>query len=506
MLLLLPEIIVGCGALLVSILGAGFARPGRSAVFGWTAFAFCLLSLITLPVSYHLTSALRLFPPPWISLALSFDSFALFFRFFALASTSIVILSSLDYLRARALPHSGEFYGLLLFSTLGIMLLAAAVDLITIILSLEMLSISCYVLTAFIKRDERSAEGGLKYFLVGAISTAVMLYGLSLLFGATGATSLAGIATGLRITRVTVLPILGVVLTLVGFGFKVALVPFHAWSPDAYEGAPTPVTAFLSVGPKAAGFAVLSRIFLTSFSPTLASWPSLFAGLSIVTMTVGNLLAIPQTNIKRMLAYSSISQAGYVLIGLVCAVPWAGSALLRSVPPAAGGLSPAVGNPLFGVVALLLYLLAYLFMNLGAFLVVIAVSRTTASDEIPAYAGLMQTSPFLAVSLAIFFLSLAGVPPTGGFIGKFYLFGAAIGSGLWWLALAGVLNSVISLYYYFNVVRYMFFLHPKEAAARRPALSLSFAICLCLAVTLLMALLPEGFISFARAAAYGLSR
>jgi proton-translocating NADH-quinone oxidoreductase chain N len=503
MLSLFPEIIVCCGALLVAILGAALTRPQAASRLGWVSLAVCFIALLSLPVTRHLSPATSL--PSWLNLALSFDAFALFFRFFALSAAIIVILSSFDYLRAKALSHPGEFYGLLLFAVLGVMLLGAAIDLITIILSLELLSASCYILTAFLKRDERSAEGGLKYFLVGAISTAIMLYGLSLLFGLTGSTSLAGIAQGLS-AGVGAAPILAVVLTLVGFAFKVALVPFHTWSPDAYEGAPTPITAFLSVGPKAAGFAVLVRVFLTSFSPDLASWPSVAAALSIITMTVGNLLAIPQTNIKRMLAYSSISQAGYLLIGVVCAAPWAGSAITSFGVLHAAKSSTLTAYAPFGIQALLLYLTAYLFMNLGAFLVVIAVSHKNGNDEIPGYVGLMQTSPFLALSLTVFFLSLAGVPPTGGFVGKLYLFAAAIGSGLWWLALVGVLNSVVSLYYYFNVVRNMFFLQPAASATScKPKVSsLSFAIAVCLALTFLIALMPERFISFARFCAFGL--
>lgn len=511
MLHLLPEIIVCCGALVVAILGAALPRGESAPRLGWLALAFCLVSIVSLPTIYYLLPTAV--TPSWISSALSFDGFAFFFRLFGPAAAVIVILSSLDYVAVRALPHRGEFYALLLFATLGIMLLGAAVDLVTIIVSLELLSASCYVLTAFLKREERSAEGGLKYFLVGAISTALMLYGLSLLFGLTGATSLDGIVRGFSGQGAGVLPVQAVVFTLVGFGFKVALVPFHTWSPDAYEGAPTPITAFLSVGPKAAGFAVLCRVFLTCFPPEVVSWPSLAAGLSIVTMTVGNLLAIPQTNIKRMLAYSSISQAGYLLIGVTCAVAWPGSQIPSVTVGEAHRQSLFAPTASFGMVALLLYLVAYLFMNLGAFLVVIAVSRKTGSEETPAYTGLMQTSPFLALSLAIFFLSLAGVPPTGGFVGKFYLFGAAIGSGLWWLAVAGVVNSVISLYYYFNVVRLMFFLKPSGVATSQASSgrglevrALSFAIGLCLALTLVMALMPEGFISFAQACASGIGR
>jgi NADH-quinone oxidoreductase subunit N len=414
------------------------------------------------------------------------DPFTLFFRVIAILTTGLVLLSSVDYLRERT-PYRGEFYSLLLFSALAMTLIAGAADLIMVFLSLEFLGITSYILTGYLRENTKSNEAAIKYFLYGAVTSAAMLYGMSLLYGVTGTTSLSAIAASLRPEPVEGLGAADVslrwlispamVFLLAGFGFKIAAVPFHQWSPDAYEGAPTPVTAFLSVGPKAAGFAVLLRVFLTALPHFQVDWVALLAGMSIVTMTVGNLVAIWQKNIKRMLAYSSIAQAGYILIGLVC-----------------------LGPDNYGMRGVLLYLLAYLFTNLGAFVVVIAFSQATGSDEIEDYAGLIRRSPWLAGPLVVFFLSLVGIPPTAGFFGKFLIFAAAIRLRYFPLAAIGVANGVISLYYYFNVVRLMFFLPRDEAPVYVPPL-LRVALVLTLAMTLLIGVYPQPFIEWAQGAA-----
>jgi len=264
---------------------------------------------------------------------------------------------------------------------------------------------------------------------------------------------------------------------LAGFGFKISLVPFHQWTPDAYEGAPTPIAAFLSVGPKAAGFAVLVRVFLTALPAYQIDWIAILSGISLVSMTFGNLVAIQQTNIKRMLAYSSIAQVGYILLGVV-----------------------AAGPETYGITGVLLFILAYLFTNLGAFVAVVAFSHVTGSDEIADYAGLFRRAPLLATALVVFFMSLAGIPPTGGFLGKFFVFGAAIQMGqkvFYFLALVGVLNSIISLYYYFNVVRLMFFLPAKDETSLQIPRSLVLAVTITMAMTLVMGLYPQPFIELA---------
>jgi NADH-quinone oxidoreductase subunit N len=409
------------------------------------------------------------------------DKFALFFQIVAVLATGLVILTSVGYLKGRA-AHRGEFYGLLLLAGLAITLMAAAVDLVLVYISIELLSIISYVLTGFLFEDRKSKEAALKYFLYGAGASAVMLYGMSFLYGITGTTNLAQIATGLATASslagdaVNGITISAVVLLLVGFGFKVSAVPFHQWAPDVYEGAPTPFTAFLSVGSKAAGFSVLLRVFLTALPGLRADWVVLGTTLSIVTMTLGNLVAIFQTNIKRMLAYSSIAQAGYILIGLVCWNPFAPTSEV-------GGIS-----------AVLYYLLAYLFTNLGAFTVVIAVEQATGSTEISAYAGLIRRNPWLAVALLIFFLSLIGIPPTGVFVGKLFIFGAAIRLQSIGLAVAGVINGVISVYYYYGVMRQAFFEPPADETPIPTPPTLRVALALTLIMTLGIAIFAQPFV------------
>ncbi len=305
---------------------------------------------------------------------------------------------------------------------------------------------------------------------------------MSILYGMTGTTNISAIAAAFRAESVShTLLFLATIFVLVGFGFKIAMVPFHQWSPDAYEGAPTPITAFLSVGSKAAGFAVLVRVLATGIAPDVLNWTPLIIALSAITMTVGNLVAIPQVNIKRMLAYSSIAQAGYLLIG-VAAIPYTDLA----------------------IPALLLYLFVYLFMNLGAFAVVTILSARLRSDSISEYAGLIRRAPAAAVCMVIFMLSLAGIPPTAGFVGKLYLFAAAIQSGntaLFWLAVVAIVNTVVSVYYYFNVVRTMFFTQAEDTSPIVGSRPVNFAVGLSTAITLVVLLYPQPFIDLAHRSA-----
>jgi NADH-quinone oxidoreductase subunit N len=400
---------------------------------------------------------------------LSCDPFALVVKMVALVAMGIVILVSDVYIRARS-RYQGEFYALLLFSALTICLLGGATNLVMIFLAFDFLSITSYILTGYLRDDRRSTEAAIKYFLYGAALSAVMLYGMSWLYGLTGSTDLSGIATTLvekeSSLRLVVLPAL--ILMVAGFAFKIGAVPFHQWAPDAYEGAPTPVTAFLSVGPKLAGFAVIVRVLLTALpvddlEMLALDWRGLLVALSALTMTVGNLIALWQRNIKRLLAYSSIAQAGYILIGVVAASQR-------------------------GVTAVGLYLAAYALTNLGAFAVVIAFSNQTGSDEIEDYAGLSKRAPALALVLIICLLSLGGIPPTAGFIGKLYLFSAAIEEGgvVFGLAIVGVINSVISLSYYWKIMRAMY-LVPAETD-ERVTTSPALAVALGIAVTGVLAI------------------
>jgi NADH-quinone oxidoreductase subunit N len=411
------------------------------------------------------------------------DAFSIFFDMLVLGATALVVLAAISYLRERV-TYRSEFYGLIVFVALGMSLAVAAGNLIMVYVAMETISITSYILVGYLREDKKSNEAAMKYFLYGAVSGAVMLYGMSLLYGVTGTTDLSEMAAffgGGSIVGVEWIAIPSIILLLVGFGFKIALVPFHQWSPDTYEGAPTPMTAFLSVGPKAAGFAILMRVFLTALPEFLVNWTALLAGISMVTMTVGNLIAIRQTNIKRMLAYSSIAQAGYILIGFVAVTPDSSSAFN-------------------GINGTMIYLLAYLFTNLGAFMTVIAVEEGTGSNTISDYAGLMKRSPWLAATMLVFLLSLAGIPATGGFIGKLFVFGAAIQLRFIALAVVGILNSAIAVFYYFNVIRYMFFTPAAEDATpiSVPA-GISVVLAIALIMTLFIGLYPQPFLDFSSA-------
>jgi NADH-quinone oxidoreductase subunit N len=368
------------------------------------------------------------------------DSFALFFKLIFLAIAFLVILASVDYVSKFA-RFQGEYYALVLLSALGMMLMAAASDLISIYIALELTSIPLYVLVGFLK-DPKSTEASLKYILLGAMSSAVLLYGMALIFGFTGKTQLGEIAQaiqGMSTSTVMSSPglILGVVMMIAGFGFKMASIPFHMWVPDVYEGAPTPITAYLSVGSKAAGFAVVMRVFYTAFEmPQWLSlnWGLIFAVLAAIGMTLGNVAAIPQTNIKRLFGYSSIAQAGYLMVGLAAV----------GVSSAAAGVSR--GSVIF-------FLTSYAFTNLGAFIAIIAISNKIGSDLIADYSGLGKRSPLMSLALTLALISLIGMPPAAGFMAKFFIFSGAVQQGLLWLVIIAVINSVISAYYYLRVVK-----------------------------------------------------
>jgi NADH-quinone oxidoreductase subunit N len=343
------------------------------------------------------------------------------------------VLTSFNYIRDRGFGRS-EYYALLLFSVSGMVMMAAANNLIVVFVALEMLSIPLYVLAGFARPNLQSEEAALKYFLLGAFASGFLLFGVALMYGALGTTDLTKIAALTQSAQVDASPLLllGAGLVLAGLGFKVAAVPFHMWTPDVYEGAPTPITGFMSVGAKAAGFAALLRVFSYSLGAIQSEWVTIVAILSALTMIVGNVVAISQTNLKRMLAYSSIAHAGYILMGV------------------------ASGNQT-GVAGALFYLIAYTFTNVGVFAVLTAMAKQSGEDQtFPTYRGLYRRSPALAVMMSIFMLSLTGIPLTGGFIGKYYLFLSAIEARLYWLAIIGVLTSVVSAYFYLRVIVDMF--------------------------------------------------
>lgn len=382
--------------------------------------------------------------------SLSVDKFSLFFKYLVLGTVAAVVLMSTDYVK-RLERFQGEYYALVLFSATGMMLLASTTELITIYIALELTALPVAALAAFL-RDSRSSESGLKFLILSAISSALLLYGMVWIYGFTGTTNLEEIASRLGGMDLSghepfgsYALLLGIVLIIAGFGFKIASVPFQMWAPDVYEGAPTPVTAFLSVASKAAGVAVILRVFYVAFSADIVSvdWSAVFAILAVVSMTVGNLVAITQRNIKRMLAYSTIAHAGYLLVGLAAV-----SARMTS--------DSLLGGPS----SVLAYLGGYGLTNIAAFTAIVAISVKTGSDQIEDYSGMGRRSPFLAGVLALAMISLTGIPPTAGFMVKLNVFGAAVSSNLMWLAIAAALNSVISAYYYLRLVKVMYMSEP----------------------------------------------
>lgn len=391
------------------------------------------------------------------------DQFALFFKLIVGGAAILVVLSSIDY-AANFRRFQGEYYALILFSAVGLMLMAATRELVSIYISLELASISLYVLAGMLK-DQKSSEAGLKYLLLGAIASAVLIYGMAMIFGFTGTTHLSEIARGIgSLGDLWANPglVLGIVLMIAGFGFKIASVPFQMWVPDVYEGAPTPVTAYLSVASKAAGFAVIVRVFLTAFGEPAwlsANWGMIFAILAAISMTVGNVLALPQNNIKRLLGYSSIAQAGYIMVGLAVLGYASGDAVGRS--------------------SILFFLFSYIFTNLGAFVAIIAISNKINSDTIDDYAGMAKRAPLLALALGICLISLIGIPPTAGFMAKVYIFWGGVQQDLLWLIIIGVVNSVISAFYYLRIVKAMYFGTPatEDKVSSSPALSTALVLC-----------------------------
>lgn len=403
------------------------------------------------------------------------DRFGVFFTVLLCGATALTVLMSMSYLEQTEI-RTGDYYTLLMFAAVGMVLMATAGDLMVLFIGLEVMSIAAYALAGMQRSRTQSNEAALKYFLLGAFASGFLLFGIALLFGATGATTLGEIASRLegRTFAADPLWVAGTALLLVGFAFKVALVPFHAWTPDVYEGAPTSVTAFMAVGVKAAAFAAFARMFLGTFADSAESWNALLWALAVLTMTVGNVIAVVQTNVKRMLAYSSIAHAGYLLVGFVVGGEAGGSAML-------------------------FYLIAYSLMTLGAFAVMIAVGRAEGPLEtFDDYAGIALRSPLLGMAMAVFMLSLAGVPPLGGFFGKFYLFRAAIDAGYIGLTILGVLNSAISVYYYVALIVRMYMMEGDVTPTPlrlRPHVAL--AVLITLGATIAIGIVPSTLLGVA---------
>jgi NADH-quinone oxidoreductase subunit N len=484
-MLLAPELALVAGAFLVILLDLLIPAGGSRRPLLW-------LALVSVVVALGLVVGLGAQNRPIFNGMVLVDPFSTFFKALFLIATGLVLLASVLY-ADRLRRWEAEYYAVLLFGTVGLMLLASAGEFITLFLALELSSLAQAFLVCWAKRSLKATEAALKYFLISVLSSAVLLYGVALLYGLTGQTTLAGVGVLLR-GDVSPPVMLAIAMLVAGFGFKIAAVPFQMWTPDVYEGAPTPVTAYLSVASKAAGFAVLLRVFDVTFGDVEMVWRAIFAALAVLTMTLGNLLAMAQSNIKRMLAYSSIAQAGYALVGVVVASPE-------------------------GTAAVLFFLLAYTFTQLGAFLAVVSgvaalgtrdegeVAPRHDPDSIEAYSGLHFRTPLLAATLAISLLSLAGLPPFAGFFSKLYLFWSAIARGpepggvLFWLVVVGVINSAISLYYYARIIRQMYLV---PAATTKPVVipaAHALALAVCVVGMFILGPFAGAFIESARTAA-----
>jgi len=470
-ILLGPEILLataGLVLLLIGSIGRGLSNRESSAV---SLVALGLTALVLFRVHSSVPGRLLILQGSFV-----IDGFAFFWKLLILVATALTVLLSVRFLEEGGY-RAAEYYALILLASSGMMFMASGYTLLTIWISLETMALASYILAGYFKHHIRSNEAALKYFVLGALSSGIMLYGISLLYGAAGTVQLGALAQKLGEAMAagnTLVP-LGWILLACGLFFKVSAVPFHVWTPDVYTGAPTPVTAYLAVASKGASFAILLRIFYEGFGARV-EWQWVVAVVAAATMIWGNLAALTQENVKRMLAYSSIAHAGYILLGVL-----------------------AVSE--IGLWSVLFYVLAYTFITMGAFATVILLERKEYAGETCAdYAGLAQRSKFLAAMMLVFLLALTGIPPTGGFFGKVYLFAAAVQAGWTWVAVIGVLTSAISLYYYFRIVVYMYLRDSTQATPvplRSPALV--GAIAFCAIATLVLGLYPEPFIQLAKA-------
>lgn len=407
------------------------------------------------------------------------DNFATFFKMTFLVAAGLTVLITDSYMEREECNH-GELYPLILFAVVGMMLMASGTDLMTIFLGLEVMSVALYVLAGFNRANKKSNEAGLKYFMLGCFSTGFMLYGMALIYGVTGTTRLYKIAEvvgQMTLPSSNIMLVAGMLLMMTGFAFKIAAAPFHMWTPDVYEGAPTPMTAFMSAGPKAAGFAALIRLFLVALPTLQVEWSQVLWVLAVLTMTIGNITALRQDNIKRVLAYSSIAHAGYALVGFTA------------------------GNGT-GIAGILFYMLSYSFMNIGAFAIIILVAKKGETNgNVSDFAGLGFKRPVLAVAMTLFLFSLAGVPPAVGFVGKFYLFAGAVQKGYIWLAVIGVLNSAVSAYYYLRIMVYMYMKEPTEEFEWvKVTAPVTLALIIAAAGTLIPGIVPSILLEYAQAA------
>lgn len=468
---ILPTLILmiwGIGLLLVDLIAR---HRSDSTIVAWLGLAGLAVGL--LPSAFRWDQ-----PAEGFNGAVILDNFSLFLNIVFIGAGMVTVLLSIHYLRDREIER-GEYYPLLLFSISGMTLMGSVNDFTILFIALELLSIPLYVLAGFARPAAESEESALKYFLLGAFSSAFLIYGIALVYGGTGTTAFSELVEGAMAGNLA-LTLVGAGLIMIGLAFKIAAVPFHMWTPDVYEGAPTPVTGFMSVGAKAAGFAALARVFVGTLPSMSDDWMPVVAVLAALTMILGNIVALSQTNIKRMLAYSSIAHAGYLMIGV------------------------ASHNDR-GLVGMLFYLLAYTFTNLGAFAVLAFMAHREEEDlSFAPYAGLAKRQPWMAGAMALFMFSLTGIPPTGGFVGKYYLFWGAVEADLTWLAGIGVLTSVISAVFYLRVVVAMYFSDPSREIPSRLYPTLTTAIVLTAGGTLLLGLWPGPLLKLAQDSAWSI--
>ncbi|MCY4092252.1 MAG: NADH-quinone oxidoreductase subunit N [Caldilineaceae bacterium] len=489
--LIAPEIILLIGGLFIFCLDLAYdPGVGKKSGLSYMALAALFLgaALVAVVLQLNISEISEATPEPVPKVAFSMmtiDNFGSFIKVTVFAGMILTAIAGGRYMNRRS-GNQGEFWTFFLMVSLAMSIAASANNLVLVYLAIEFLSITSYMLAGFLRDNRRSNEAGLKYFLYGSIASAVMLYGISLLYGATGSLYIHDIAAAFgeimgdstEVSGLAFAALPAMLLVLAGLGFKASLAPFYQWAPDTYDGSPTPVATYLSTASKAAAFAVLARFFVVGMASFEVNWVPVLAAFSIITMTMGNLAALRQSSVKRMLAYSSVAQAGYILMGLVA-------------------VTSASTSAMDGLNGVLLYLFAYLFTNVGAFLVVMALEETVDSTHINAYRGLIKRAPWLAVMFTVFLLSLTGIPATGGFLGKAFVFGAAIQRQYFWLAAIGMINAGIAAFYYLRVIRAMFFTEEEEED--RPLdvpIALQTSLLVCAVATIWIGVYPSPVIDW----------
>jgi NADH-quinone oxidoreductase subunit N len=462
---ILPEIVISIGASLLLLAPVtGFRSEGNSAK--WAAIV--ILAITAGSVIATSNAVANIDQTPTFAAMFALDTFSIFFKLLFIGTIAMIVLLSDDYLRnTRYSPW--EYYSLLAFALCGMMFMASGVHLASIYIGLELMSLSSYILAGYYKNEQKSTEAAMKYFVLGAVSSAILLYGVSLIYGVTGSLNLLSIATAMSTLVTNDALMFGIMLLGAGLCFKIAAVPFHVWTPDVYEGAPTPITAFLSTASKAAAFAIFARIFYVGMHHFRLDWQYVLATIAALSMIVGNLAAITQDNVKRMLAYSSIGHAGYVLLGII-----------------------SISE--LGLRGILVYSVVYVFATLGIWATVLMLQKHEYAGELVAdFEGLHRRAPLWAFAMIVFLLSLGGIPPTAGFIGKYFLFAAAVESGWGWLAIVAVLMSAVSMFFYFRIVMAMYLRDGQQAELVTTG-SLKLVAAICLVVTLIFGILPSPLI------------